>query len=81
MYKNFLGSSYPLEIIATIYYSKISSIVTHRTIIQCYYMPSYVEHASLDTYLNTKNDNAKIFVYHNPVSEVIDIRLLYIQNK
>lgn len=77
MHKSFLGSSHPLEIIATIYHSK-KSFITNRTIIQCYYVSSYVEHTTLDTYLNTKNDDAKIIVYPNIIDEVIDIRLLYI---
>lgn len=81
LHKTLLGSSYPLEIIATIYYSKASPFITHRTIIQCYYISSYVDHTTLDTYLNTKNDDTKIFVYSNSIDEVINIRLLYIQNK
>lgn len=81
LYKSFLGNSSPLEIIATIYYSKSSHILTPHTIIQCYYASSYVDHDTLNRYLDTKNDNTKIFVFPNPIDKVIDISLLYIQNK
>lgn len=81
LYKSFLGNSSPLDIISTIYYSKSSHILTTHTIIQCYYVSSYVDHDTLNRYLDTKNDNAKIFVFPNQIDKVIDIRLLYIQNK
>lgn len=50
-------------------------------IIHSYNISSYVDHDILNSYLNAKNDNIKIFVFPNSIDKVIDIRLLYIQNK
>lgn len=62
------------KILCTLYYIKESN----TTNIVCYYLSSYVDHKSLDEYINNKSDDTTVFVFQNKVFIATDIRLYYI---
>lgn len=66
-------SGYPLYVFFIINYNK-----KFGKIIKFYYASSYVEHISLNNYINNRNDNIKIYAYPNSIDYSIDIRLYYI---
>lgn len=74
LYGGFLGLTNMLCIFYSIHYNKSSN----TTSIACYYTSSYVDHKSLDEYINNKNDDTMIYVYSNKIDYSISIRLYYI---
>ena len=61
----------------SIYYSIIYINKSNTTNIYCYHHSSYVDHASLNRYIN-HGGNAIVFVYPNDINEVLNLRLYYI---
>lgn len=67
-------SGLTVNILYSIYYDN----KLNTTTVTCYYCSSYVDHPSLNNYINNKNDNTKVFVYPNSIDYSIDIRLYYV---
>lgn len=55
--------------------------ITHlpdKDIVQCLYTTSYVQHYSLNKYLDNNRDNTVIIAYQNLLNKSIPIRIYYI---
>lgn len=70
----FLGLTNKLFISYAIHYNESSN----TTSIACYYYSSYVDHKSLNEYINNKSDDIMVYVYSNKIDYSITIRLYYI---
>lgn len=66
-------SGYPLYTFFMINYNKKFGMI-----IKFYYISSYVDHQSLNNYIDNRNNNIKVYVYQNSIDYSIDIRLYYI---
>lgn len=64
----------PLYGFYSIYYNNKSDI----TIIIFYKNSSYVDHNSLNDYINNKDENTTIHVFQNKINYSMNIRLYYI---
>ena len=60
----------------SIYYYNKSDITI--TSIICYKNSSYVDHNSLNDYINNKDENTEIYAFQNLINYSMDIRLYYI---